>query len=551
MDSFNLDQKLIKTLSKLDKQEIRAIRKEVLSKSLKQFMKYFWNTVEGQTFIDGWIIDAKCEYLEALDRGQIKRLIINEPPRHMKSTLSSVMFPAYRWLKNPGLSFMCLAYAANRATGDALKMRRIVESPKYQEIHPIYFYKDQNTKQKFQNNHNGWRFSSSIRGQIVGEGANCIIADDPNGPESLYSARDRQEIWTIWSEVLGPRDNDPTNPCRLVIQQRLADGDLTGCLLEYEAGDWEVLKLPIEWDPRIITYGSSIGFKDPRSTPGEILWPERFSREVVDKLRKDLANSAPGQLDQEPVTVGGGVFPVDAWTYYDELPETVDYFSVWGDLTFKGEIENDFCALAVFAHKDDKNYLIHMVSGKWEYPQQVREIEALYHKFPFIVHWYLEDAGNAPAVVATLKDTGIHGIELIPAKKIGNKEYLWACGQHMVAQKQILLPREGSKIQTPMGEFEICWDIRDRKDSGVESLIVEAGKVPRGKNDDLIDSVMKGALYARVNPVFHHTVTGVVPGFDNSIFSEIGRRPTSSGRMSSSTACYDRFTKQFGNSNGW
>jgi len=535
MDDFLLSKNVSKQLSQFGREEILQLKRDVLSSSLKAFLKYFWPIIEGQPFVDGWILDAKCEHLEALERGQIKRLIINEPPRHAKSTLSSVMFPAWRWARDPSVTFMCLSYGAILASKDAIKMRRIIESDRFQELWPLSLYRDQNTKNKFQNDKNGFRMTTSMRGQIIGEGARCIIADDPNGPESLYSIRDRQEVWAIWKEVLGPRDNDPKNPCRLVIQQRLAEDDLTGNLLTYEPELWEILKLPVEYNPRAISYSSSLGFKDPRTVPGEILWPERFNRETIDKMRKEMANTAPGQLDQEPVAVGGGIFPVDAWTYYDRLPVDIDYFSVWGDLTFKGEVENDYCALVVAGHKGDCCYPIHMVSGKWDFNEQVLELRTLYAKFPWIVHWYLEDAGNAPAVAAVMQELGIHGIQLVPAKQIGNKDYMWGCGKHMVSNKQIQLPTEGAHLVLPNGQIhEVDWDIRDRQGSlGVQALVIEAGKVPKGRNDDMIDALMKVALWARVNPVFNHCVTAHIPGFtSDTVFSDIDRKRTSDGEIS-------------------
>lgn len=147
--------------------------------SFHEFAKQAWVQIEGPTtpFIDGWHIEAICEHLEAVASGQIKNLIINIPPRCCKSSLVSVMFPAWVWLKRPETKFLCASYALSLSVRDSVKCRRLVDSPWYKARwgHMFRLVSDQNTKIRFENDKNGYRIATSTGGTATGEGGDILL----------------------------------------------------------------------------------------------------------------------------------------------------------------------------------------------------------------------------------------------------------------------------------------------------------------------------------------------------------------------------------------
>jgi hypothetical protein len=519
------DSNFISKLKRLRQNTDEAlVLKALCMKSLHCFVKEFWPVIEGTPFTDGWHIGAMCEHLQALISGEIKRLYINVPPRHTKSTICSVMVPAYRWLLDPSMTFFVIGYGQTPVARDALKMRDIVTSEKFRSISNLQLNENMNAISMFGNMDRGWRYTTSVGGSILGQGGRMMILDDPNGHDSISQEAARLQVENLYFEVLPTRDNDPQNPCRLLVQQRLHKRDLTGLIQEREADRWVGLVLPARYDPRIVSYGTS--FKDPRTKPGQLLWPERLSEADVENLFNSMKDKADGQLQQTPVSLSGGQFPKDRWSYYTEIPEKATY-SVWGDLTFKGEASNDYCALALVAHHENKHYIVHVTSGSWKFKEQKSELLAFRQKFPFLVRFDLEDAGNAAAIENDLNT--LLPVRLIPARKIGSKEHIWASTSSMVEDGRIMLPAPGTTVTLPGGlEFATGFDIRDRVLKGVQAFIDEAAWIPRGDNDDMMDAVMKNVLYHEMNRIIVVTASGHVDPKE-SLYEEIDRVPSSKG----------------------
>ena len=146
--------------------------------------------VEPSTpFVPGWHIDAIIEHLEAVTRGQIRNLLINVPPRHMKSLLVSVFWPAWEWIRWPERRWLYSSYAAQLSIRDSVKCRRLIESPWYQARWGDRFAltSDQNTKGRFDNNRSGYRLSTSVGGAATGEGGDRIVCDDPHNVQEAES----------------------------------------------------------------------------------------------------------------------------------------------------------------------------------------------------------------------------------------------------------------------------------------------------------------------------------------------------------------------------
>jgi len=294
--------------------------------SLYEFYKAAWKFIDPSPWRDSWAIDAMCEHLQAIVDGHITRLIINCPPRIGKSSLSSVAFPAWAWAQpirshtsGPVVPFLFASYNDKLSLRDSVKCRRLIESAWYQERWGSRFQltTDQNTKSRFTNDQGGERLITSISSGVTGEGGNIIMIDDPQAANEVASEANIQEVLDWWTQVMPTRPNDQDLSAIVIIQQRLAENDLTGHIQETESDDWCQLILPGRYEPER-SYESKIGWKDPRTVPGELLWPERFSEPALKRLEKTMGPFIfAGQIQQRPEPAGGGIIKHEWWNLWE------------------------------------------------------------------------------------------------------------------------------------------------------------------------------------------------------------------------------------------
>ena len=218
-------------LSAAEREEFLALDQEIARRkatgSLREFAQAAWAINEGgDSYVDGWHIHAICDHLEAVAKGQIRNLLINMPPRHMKSSLVSVLFPAWVWTWDATRRFMYASYAQSLSTRDSVKSRNIIESAWYK-----YTFKpnwkladDQNAKQKYVNTAGGYRISTSVGGAVTGEGGDIIVADDPHNVTEAISPAMRQEALDFWDKAITSRGNNPKTVAKIVVMQRVQIG---------------------------------------------------------------------------------------------------------------------------------------------------------------------------------------------------------------------------------------------------------------------------------------------------------------------------------------
>jgi predicted phage terminase large subunit-like protein len=295
---------------------LSALRRDLAEESLADFIRLGWRNMDPASFISNWHIEAICEHLEAVTRGEIRHLIINVPPRHMKSLSCSVAFPAWTWAQKPDASrplagpqvrFLAASYAQSLSTRDNVKCRRLIQSPWYMENWGDRFALtgDQNTKIRFENDHQGYRIATSVDGTATGEGGDIIIVDDSLSAGDAGSPVARLGVTDWWDQTMSTRLNDPKTGAYVLIAQRLHEVDLIGHILERESADWTVLCLPARYEsdhPHVYPL-------DPRTTNGELLWPARMGEPEIKKLETSLGSyGAAGQLQQRPAPREGGMF---------------------------------------------------------------------------------------------------------------------------------------------------------------------------------------------------------------------------------------------------
>jgi predicted phage terminase large subunit-like protein len=297
-----------------------AIEREACARSLVTFTQRAWHVLEPtQPYVHGWHMDAIGEHLEAVSAGQITRLLINVPPGTMKSMSVCVFWPAWEWGPRgySSMRFIGASHEENLAIRDNVKMRRLVQSSWYQRLWPIRMQGDQNAKTYFENERTGWRQACPVR-SMTGRRGDRVCWDDPHSVEDAHSDAALEEANRVFRETLPTRLNSPEHSAIIVVMQRLSEKDVSGVILAEELG-YEHLCLPMEfagWRK-----ATSIGFVDPRKEEGELLFPARFPRSVVDRDKKIMGPYAvAGQFQQQPAPPHGGEFQPDMITIVDAIP---------------------------------------------------------------------------------------------------------------------------------------------------------------------------------------------------------------------------------------
>ena len=300
------------------------IEQELAERSLWEFTRQVWPWIDPAPFKDNWHIGCIAEHLEAVNLGQIQRLLINIPPRHMKSLGVSVAWPAWSWLRKrntllsgPSVQFLFSSYAQSLSTRDSVKCRRLIDSPIYQRRwgHRFKLTSDQNTKTRFENDQGGYRLATSVDGSLTGEGGDIIVIDDPHNVRDKESETIRQSTLNWWDESMSNRLNDPMTGAYVMIMQRVHHQDLAGHVLT--KGGWEHLCLPVRYE----SDHPHVSSRDQRKHDGELLWPDRFPEEAVAQLESDLGSyGAAGQLQQRPAPRSGGMFDRQWWRIVEAAP---------------------------------------------------------------------------------------------------------------------------------------------------------------------------------------------------------------------------------------
>lgn len=258
----------------------------------------------SEPFVPSWHIALIADYLEACRNGQVKRLIINVPPRSLKSVCVSVAWPAWLMGHNPAARILTASYARALSTKHSLDCRTIMQSDWYGDLFPETVLRDdQNEKHKFVTTQHGMRLATSIWGSVTGEGGNVLIADDPLNPMQAGRARMRGYVNDWFEHSFASRLDNKRKGCMVVVMQRLHAEDLSGHLLH--KGGWEKLVLPaIAMQDETWQVNGSIY----RRKQGDLLHPAREDAALIERAKQELGSlNFAAQYQQSPVIQEGGM----------------------------------------------------------------------------------------------------------------------------------------------------------------------------------------------------------------------------------------------------
>lgn len=481
---FDLDLQIQQLQEELKSEELlleELLHEEQYALSEKDLYSFVLNAFEhiepGKYLKDNWYIGAICEFLTAIYNRELRYLIVNIPPRHLKTICCSVLFNCWVWLQDPSHKFLTASYGMALSLDAALKTRRLVQGEWYTKRWGERFHllEDQNTKSLFENNQGGFRFSTSIGSTVTGKGADIRILDDPHKAKEAFSKIKREAVIDWYETEWASRRNDPATLCEVLVMQRLHEEDLAGYLIN--KGTHTVLRLPMEYEPQLFI-SNPLGWIDPRTKVGELLSPDRFSDAEIESLKREATVWA-GQYQQVPAPKEGSIVKRKDIEFYtlNSIPSTFDIVLASWDLSFGGDSESAYVVGTVWGKCGAKKYLLDVVRKQMDFPQQIRAIQELNAKYPDIRVTLIEDKANGRAAIDTLSAYVPGVIPINPREFGGDKESrLQACTPDF----------EAHNVFFPVAST-VTWDI--------QYCINELTTFPRSKYADFVDSTTQALNY--------------------------------------------------------
>src|SRR5712692_152662 len=379
----------------------------VLRNNFESFLQMcFLYLNPGAPFLPNWHIKAIAHQLDRVRRGEITRLIINMPPRYLKSLTVTVAFTAFLLGHEPWRRIFAISYGDDLSAKHASDFRSIVHAPWFKRA----FRKMRilrSVEGELITTRRGFRKSTSVSGPLTGLGGDLFIIDDPQKPVEAQSEPRRNGLNQWFSNTLMSRLDNKETGAIIVVMQRVHMDDLSGFLSNSSDG-WEVLSLPaIAEVEETIPIGNGEFY---HRQVGEALHP---ALESLDTIRKQQQTMGPdifaAQYQQSPVPPGGAMIKRVWLRYYDEVPERTYYAKViqsW-DTAAKDGAQNDWSVCTTWLVVDEQFYLLDLTRGRYEYPQLRDTAVALAERFsPDEI--LIEDASTGIALAQELKQSNYY-----------------------------------------------------------------------------------------------------------------------------------------------
>jgi predicted phage terminase large subunit-like protein len=411
----------------------------LLRRNFNAFVEKSFSTLApGQDFVPAWHLQAIGWQLERVRRGEIRRLIINMPPRSLKSIMTSVAFPAFLLGHDPTRRIICVSYSGDLARKHANDFRALVETPWYRDLFPGARIGKKDSETEIELTARGFRLATSVGGTLTGRGGQLIVVDDPLKPDDALSETKRSAANQWFANTLLSRLDDKRTGAIVIVMQRVHMDDLTGFLLS-QSNEWEVLSLPA-----IAEFEETIPLGNGRSHRrqfGEALSPEREPLYVLKNLKLQIGSDAfSAQYQQAPAPPGGAMIKRH-WVrrYGDELPSAAEQLMTiqsW-DTASKGGPENDWSVCTTWILTRRKRwYLLDVWRRRVDYPALKAAVKSLATQWS-AQRVLVEDAVSGTALVQELSQE-IWGI--IAVKPMGDKASRMAVASAKIEAGQVFLP---------------------------------------------------------------------------------------------------------------
>lgn len=453
-----------------------AVLEALLTRRLDAFIaKTFQHLNDGQNLKPNWLLGTMAWHLDQVERVTLKRLIINVPPRHLKSISASVAFPAFVLGRNPATSFTLVCYSQELGEKMMRDLRSVLGSLWFRQAFPELRL-TKNTASEIVTDRNGGVNMTSVEGTLTGRGSDIIIVDDPIKPGDVQSEAERKRVNEWFSNTLFSRLNDKKTGRIVVAMQRLHEDDVTGYLTASPGHGWTVLKAPAIAD--VESVHPLIGKSKPYiRLAGSVIDPDREDHETLAQLQRDLGSLVfSAQYQQEPLPrlgnlVKGGWFK----TYsLDELDREFDAVVVSWDTASAANDNNDFSVGSVWGVKDNRYYLLRVYRERLEYPALRRRILEVVHRHR-AGRVLLEWADSGRNLYSDLAELDCRSRYRAIKPKGSKEDRLSACSA-IIEDGRVYLP-ESAEWLTP--------------------FLSEVTGFPNARHDDQVDSLSQFLNYMR------------------------------------------------------
>jgi predicted phage terminase large subunit-like protein len=457
------------------KTTLTKLRAESYRRSFYKFcLEAFKVLHNGQPMVENWHIKYICDRLqkEAIrvvnKEPRDKHLIINVPPRTLKSEIVNVYFSVYLWILDDSVQFISSSYSASLSTSLSVQARRLIESDWFIKHFPnIQISRDENTKTKYTTPNNGLRYSTSTGGTVTGMGGDVIVIDDPQNPQEARSEKERERANTFFNETLRSRLNNPEFGVFIIIMQRLHENDLTGMLLSEDADNFEHICLPAELSPNVFPSDLTNFYTD------SLLFPQRLSKSVLDSFKIGLGSYGySGQYMQKPSPAEGGMLKRNWFNIIDELPKDKsdneiqlkwDFFL---DTAYTDKTYNDATAMLAFAKHNEEFIIRKIETVRLEFPELVKKIQEFVYANGYTnsSRIFIEPKASGKSIIQQLKrQTGLNVIEDKPPT------------QDKISRVNAISPVvEARRVNLLDGRY-------------IDSFLDECSAFPNGNHDDQVD----------------------------------------------------------------
>jgi predicted phage terminase large subunit-like protein len=462
---------------------MRPLIADYLAADFSAFVKKVWIVLQpNRPLIWSWHYDYLCEQLTLVKQRRLLRLIVNIPPRTLKSTLITIAYPVWVWITEPEHNFMAVSYNLDLSTEHSVMRRKLIQSEWFQRLWGDRFKLsgDRNQVGQFMNDRGGQMIATSVGATAWGRGCDTAILDDPISAEQALSVTERTTANNWIATTLPSRLNDPSTGAIILVMQRLHEFDPTGFLLEQEARIWTPSRIPLvaEEDE---TWTFPISGRVVKRACGEVLQPGRFTPAVVERLRSHrLAFAA--QFQQRPAPAEGNFIKRSEVMYYggidprtgqadEKLPESFDFKVISVDCAFKDLATSDYVAIMVIGIKGRNRFVLNVVNQRLDAAATEAEIRRQREMHRPISAVLVEDKANGSAVIQRLK-RNIPGVIAINPQG-GKTGRMYAAANEWQAKD---------------------WFV-DRNAAWTEPLIDQIMMFPNGRYDDMCDSMSQAACW--------------------------------------------------------
>jgi predicted phage terminase large subunit-like protein len=444
----------------------------LLRSDFKRFLHRCMLTLNpGAPFLQNGHIDAIAYQLDRVRTGEVTRLIINMPPRYLKSIMVSVAFPAFLLGHNPRLKIFGVSYGSELSDKHAADFRAIVQSAWYRRLFRSMRVARAAESDVFTTKR-GFRRSTSVNAALTGLGGDMFLVDDPQKATDAQSEPLRNGVKQWFSNTLRSRLDNKATGTIVVVMQRVHLQDLTGHLIE-NSDEWTHLSLSaIAEEDEQIPIGPG---KFYHRRAGEALHPEHEPLATLENLRKELGSEIfAAQYQQSPVPSGGAMIKRQWLRYYDVAPERTYRMKVimsW-DCAAKEGAQNSFSVCTTWLIVDKRDYyLLDVTRGRFDYPRLRRTAIALAQRFdPTAI--VIEDASTGIALAQELKQAGQFRIRPVPVDR-----------------------DKVTRLYVQAAKFEAGQVFFPRGAPFLSELEAELLTFPQGKHDDQVDSITQALAF--------------------------------------------------------